>query len=73
MGTFFSGFGITYYEKSGDPAFRRCREFLAQIDGHPNGLLSRAANEQLVDEGRVERLRRLDRLSKDMVRRCYDF
>ncbi len=58
-------------DQSGDSGKRckRCREFLELID--TNGLLSKAANEELPDEARLERLRRLDRVARTMDERRY--
>lgn len=50
---------------------RRCREFLNRIDTDDFGVLTQAANEQLHDECRLERLRRLDRFSRDMEIKSY--
>eukprot|EP00095_Tigriopus_kingsejongensis_P004599 snap_masked-scaffold416_size178335-processed-gene-0.20 protein:Tk04599 transcript:snap_masked-scaffold416_size178335-processed-gene-0.20-mRNA-1 annotation:"transcription initiation protein spt3 homolog" len=48
---------------------KRCKDFLRRIDS--NGCLLRAVNEELPDELRMERLRRLDRLSRDFDERKY--
>ena len=49
---------------------KRCKEFLLSIDVE-GGLLTQALNDELHDEMRTERLKRLDRLSKDMDERRY--
>ena len=49
---------------------KRCKEFLLSIDNE-GGLLSQALNDELHDEMRTERLKRLDRLSRDMDERRY--
>ena len=49
---------------------KRCKEFLLSID-NDGGLLSQALNDELHDEMRTERLKRLDRLSRDMDERRY--
>jgi hypothetical protein len=49
---------------------RRCKEFLYNID-YEGGLLRRAADEELLDASRLERLKRLDRLARDLDARHY--
>ena len=48
---------------------RRCKDFLNKID--TNGSLSRAAREEIADEARLERLRRLDRIARVLDERRY--
>ncbi len=48
---------------------KRCRDFLSLID--TNGLLVAASNEELPDETRMLRLRRLDRISRSLDERRY--
>ena len=49
---------------------KRCKEFLLSIDSE-GGLLTQALNDELHDEMRTERLKRIDRLSRDMDERRY--
>ena len=49
---------------------KRCKEFLASIDTE-GGLLTQALNDELHDEIRTERLKRLDRLTRDLDERRY--
>lgn len=49
---------------------KRCKDFLISIDSD-GGLLTQALNDELHDELRTERLKRLDRLSRDMDERRY--
>lgn len=48
---------------------KRCRDFILKIDN--NGMLEKAVNEELYDEVRMERLKRMDRLSRDLDERKY--
>lgn len=48
---------------------KRCKDFMLKIDN--NGLLEKAVNEELYDEVRMERLKRMDRLSRDLDERKY--
>ena len=49
---------------------KRCKDFLLSIDSE-GGLLSQALNDELHDEMRTERLKRFDRLTRDMDERRY--
>lgn len=49
---------------------KRCKEFLMSIDSE-GGPIIQALNDELHDDIRTERLKRLDRLSKDMDERRY--
>jgi len=49
---------------------RRCRDFLLSIDAE-GGLLTQAINEELVDEVRMNRLRRRDRFTRQLDEKRY--
>lgn len=57
-------------DMEGNRRVKRCENFISLIDNE-GGLLTQALNEELHDECRLERLKRLDRLSRDMDERHY--